>query len=156
MVINYTKNSTKHKGGGRMSMCKVCHKDSKKHSEKTWLLHQQKLKCAFCGELNLEHSEKLWEIHHEAVPKNAKLATMLLGRGPEVLAKVVKWNTVETNGKDSSHHAEYVPIYLHCGECGAEMGNAEEKLADVLDKTCLQCFCDMTEQEYKWNESPRV
>ena len=139
-----------------MSMCKVCHKDSEKHSDKTWFLHQQKLKCAFCGDSSLVHSKKLWDIHQNAVPKNAKLATMLLGRGPNVLAKVEKWNTVKTNGKDSPYHVEYVPIYIHCDECGNALGNAEEKLADVLDKTCLQCFCDITEQEYKWNESPRV
>ena len=156
MVINYTKKLNKTQGGGRMSMCKVCHKDSEKHSDKTWFLHQQKLKCAFCGDSSLVHSKKLWDIHQNAVPKNAKLATMLLGRGPNVLAKVEKWNTVKTNGKDSPYHVEYVPIYIHCDECGNALGNAEEKLADVLDKTCLQCFCDITEQEYKWNESPRV
>ena len=156
MVINYTKKLNKTQGGGRMSMCKVCHKDSEKHSEKTWFLHQQKLKCAFCGDSSLVHSKKLWDIHQDTVPKNAKLATKLLGRGPNVLAKIEKWNTVKTNGKDSPYHVEYVPIYIHCDECGNALGNAEEKLADVLDKTCLQCFCDITEQEYKWNESPRV
>ena len=139
-----------------MSMCKICHKDSEKHSEKTWFLHQQKLKCAFCGDSSLVHSKKLWDIHQDAVPKNAKLATKLLGRGPNVLAKVEKWNTVKTNCKYSPYHVEYVPIYIHCDECGNALGNAEEKLADVLDKTCLQCFCDITEQEYRWNESPRV
>ena len=139
-----------------MSMCKICNKDSEKHSGRLWMLHQQKQKCTFCGKISSEHSVELWEIHHDAVPKNAKLATMLLGRGPKVLAKVVKWNTVKTNGKDSSHHIEYVPIYMHCGECGAALGNAEEKLADVFGITCLQCFCDMTGQEYKWYEGPRV
>ena len=139
-----------------MSMCKVCHKDSEKHSEKTWLLHQQKLKCAFCGESSLDHSEKLWEIPHEAVPKNAKLATILLGRGPKVLAKIEKRNTVKVNGRDSPYHLEYVPIYMLCSECGTTLGNAEEKLADVFDRTCLECFCNMTEQEYKWYESPRI
>ena len=139
-----------------MSMCKVCHKDSEKHSEKPWLLHQQKRKCAFCGESSLDHSEKLWEIHHEAVPKNAKLATILLGRGPKVLAKIEKRNTVKVNGRDSPYHLEYVPIYMLCSECGTTLGNAEEKLADVFDRTCLECFCNMTEQEYKWYESPRI
>ena len=156
MVINYTKNSTKHKGGGIMSMCKVCHRDSKKHSEKTWMLHQQKQRCTFCGENREKHSEKLWNIHEETVPKNAKLATILLGRGPKVLAKIEKWNTVKVNGRDSRYDLEYVPVYMLCRECGTTLGNAEEKLADVFDRTCLQCFCDMTEQEYKWYESPRV
>ena len=137
-------------------MCKVCHRDSKKHSEKTWMLHQQKQRCAFCGENREKHSEKLWNIHEETVPKNAKLATILLGRGPKVLAKIEKWNTVKVNGRDSPYNLEYVPIYMLCSECGTTLGNAEEKLADVFDRTCLQCFCDMTEQEYKWYESPRV
>jgi len=139
-----------------MSMCKVCHRDSKNHSEKTWMLHQQKQRCTFCGENREKHSEKLWNIHEETVPKNAKLATILLGRGPKVLAKIEKWNTVKVNGRDSPYHQEYVPIYMLCSECGTTLGNAEEKLADVFDRTCLQCFCDMTEQEYNWYESPRV
>ena len=139
-----------------MSMCKVCHRDSRKHSEKTRMLHQQKQRCTFCGENREKHSEKLWNIHEETVPKNAKLATILLGRGPKVLAKIEKWNTVKVNGRDSPYHLEYVPIYMLCRECGTTLGNAEEKLADVFDRTCLQCFCDMTEQEYKWYESPRV
>ena len=139
-----------------MSMCKVCHRDSKNHSEKTWMLHQQKQRCTFCGENREKHSEKLWNIHEETVPKNAKLATILLGRGPKALAKIEKWNTVKVNGRDSPYHQEYVPIYMLCSECGTTLGNAEEKLADVFDRTCLQCFCDMTEQEYNWYESPRV
>ncbi len=139
-----------------MSMCKVCHRDSAKHSEKTWLLHQQKQRCNFCGDYRGKHSEKLWDIHQEAVPYNTKLATILLGQGPKVLAKIVKWNTLKVNGRDTSHHIEYVPIYMKCSECGATLGNAEEKLADVFDKTCLECFCNMTEQEVKWYESPRV
>ena len=139
-----------------MSMCKVCHRDSKKHSEKLWMLHQQKQRCTFCGENREKHSEKLWNIHEETVPNNAKLATILLGRGPKALAKIEKWNTVKVNGRDSPYHQEYVPIYMLCSECGTTLGNAEEKLADVFDRTCLQCFCDMTEQEYNWYESPRV
>ena len=139
-----------------MSMCKVCHRDSAKHSEKLWMLHQQKQRCTFCGENREKHSEKLWNIHEETVPKNAKLATILLGRGPKALAKIEKWNTVKVNGRDSPYHLEYVPIYMLCSECGTTLGNAEEKLADVFDRTCLQCFCDMTEQEYNWYESPRV
>ena len=139
-----------------MSMCKVCHRDSKNHSEKTWMLHQQKQRCTFCGENREKHSEKLWNIHEETVPKNAKLATILLGRGPKTLAKIEKWNTMKVNGRDSPYHQEYVPIYMLCSECGTTLGNAEEKLADVLDRTCLECFCSMTEQEYNWYESPRV
>ena len=129
-----------------MSMCKICHRDSKKHSEKTWMLHLQKQRCAFCGENREKHSEKLLNIHEETVPKNAKLATILLGRGPKVLAKIEKWNTVKVNGRDSPYNLEYVPIYMLCSECGTTLGNTEEKLADVFDRTCLECFCDMTEQ----------
>lgn len=140
-----------------MSMkCKVCHRTSDCHSEKTWLLHQQKQRCAFCGEQRGKHSEKLWDIHRETVPKNAKLSTILLGQGPKVLGRIVEWNTVRVNGRDAPHHIEYVPIYMHCDECGSKLGNAEEKLADVLDRTCLECFCSMTQQEFRWYESPRV
>ena len=139
-----------------MGKCQVCHRDSKIHSEKTWLLHQQKQRCTFCGENREKHSEKLWNIHEETVPKNAKLATILLGRGPKVLAKIEKWNTVKVNGRDSPYHLEYIPIYMLCSECGTTLGNTEEKLADVFDRTCLECFCNMTEQEYKWYESPRI
>ena len=31
-----------------------------------------------------------------------------------------------------------------------------EKFAVVLDRTCLECFCSMTQQEYRWYEGPRV
>ena len=97
-----------------MSMCKVCQLDSKKHSAKQWRLHQHKLKCTFCGKNSPEHSIELWEIHQKAVPTNSKLATMSVGFGPDTLAKIVKWNTVRVNGKDSSHHIEYVPVYMSC------------------------------------------
>ena len=95
-------------------MCKVCQLDSKEHSAKQWRLHQQKVKCTFCGKNSAEHSIVLWEIHQKAVPRNAKLATMTLGFGPETLAKIVEWNTVRVNGKDSPHHIEYVPVYMSC------------------------------------------
>ena len=62
-----------------MSMCKVCHKDSQKHSERLWLLHQQRLKCAYCGRTSDKHSEDLWDIHQEVIPKNKKLAVKALG-----------------------------------------------------------------------------
>ena len=135
-------------------MCKVCHRDSKKHSEKTWVLHQQKQRCTFCGENREKHSEKLWNIHEETVPKNAKLATILLGRGPKVLAKIEKRNTVKVNGKDSPYHIEYVPVYMSCKICESAMSSTEANLADVLNSNCFQCFADMTDQEYSWHSRP--
>ena len=63
-----------------------------------------KLRCAFCGKNNHEHSKALWQIHQDAIPTNAKLATMQLGFGPRTLAQIVKWNTV--NGDESPYHVE--------------------------------------------------
>ena len=82
--------------------------------------------------------------------------TILQGQGPNALARIAKWNTVKVNGRDLPYHIEYVPIYMECSECGGKLGNAEEKLADVLDRTCLECFCSMKQQEYRWYEGPRV
>ena len=42
-----------------MSMCKVCLKDSKDHSQKLWLQHQKNESCQFCQKGSKEHSEKL-------------------------------------------------------------------------------------------------
>ncbi|MDC0159646.1 hypothetical protein OAJ55_03055 [Candidatus Nitrosopelagicus sp.] len=133
-----------------MSMCKVCHVDSKKHSAKQWRLHQQRIKCTFCGKNSPEHSVELWDIHQKAVPRNVKLATMTLGIGPETLAKIVEWNTV----KDSPYHIEYVPVYMSCKGCESAMSSTEANLADVLDSNCFQCFADMTDQEYSWHSRP--
>ena len=46
-----------------MSLCGVCHLDSKKHSKKLWTLHQQTQVCMFCQKIGSKHSEKLWEMH---------------------------------------------------------------------------------------------
>ena len=137
-----------------MSMCKVCHVDSKKHSTKQWRLHQQRIKCTFCGKNSSEHSVELWDIHQKAVPRNVKLATMTLGCGPETLAKIVEWDTVKVNGKDSPYHIEYVPVYMSCKICESAMSSTEANLADVLDSNCFQCFADMTDQEYSWHSRP--
>ena len=137
-----------------MSMCKVCHIDSKKHSTKQWRLHQQKLKCTFCGKNSPEHSVELWDIHQKAVPTNAKLGTVRKGFGPETLAKIVKWNTVIVNGKESPFHVEYIPVYMSCKICKSAMSSTEANLADVLDSNCFQCFADMTDQEYSWHSKP--
>ena len=111
-----------------------------------------KLRCAFCGKNNHEHSTELWQIHQDAIPANAKLATMQLGFGPRTLAKIVKWNTV--NGDESPYHVEYIPIYISCKECGSSMSSSEAEMADVLSQHCLKCFCEMTDQEYSWHSKP--
>ena len=91
-----------------MSMkCKTCDKQDTEHSARSFGNYTRKKKlCMSCNEDSSQHSERLWEIHEEVVPKNTKLAPMLLGRGPRVLAKIVKWNTVKTNGKDSPYHVD--------------------------------------------------
>ena len=134
-----------------MSMCKICNKDSEKHSGRLWMLHQQKQKCTFCGKISSEHSVELWEIHEKSIPKNTKLATMQLGFGPSTLAKLKKWNTVKVNGKDSPYHVEYVPVSISCSKCGLSMSSKETDLADVLSSLCFKCFADMTDQEYTWH-----
>jgi len=111
-----------------------------------------KLRCTFCGKNNHEHSSELWQIHQDAIPKNAKLATMQLGFGPRTLAQIVKWNTV--NGDESSYHVEYIPIYISCKECGSSMSSSEAEMADVLSQHCLKCFSEMTDQEYSWYSKP--
>jgi len=135
-------------------MCKVCHVDSRKHDAKQWRLHQQKIKCTFCGKNSPEHSVELWDIHQKTIPINVKLGTMNLGFGPSTLAKIVKWNTVRINGKDSPLHIEYVPVYISCKECGDAMSSSETDLADVLSSHCFSCFADVTDQEYSWHSKP--
>ena len=112
---------------------------------------RDRLKCTFCGKNSPEHSIELWEIHQKAVPTNSKLATMSVGFGPDTLAKIVKWNTVRVNGKDSSHHIEYVPVYMSCKGCGDAISSTEANLADVLSSLCFKCFANITDQEYSWH-----
>ena len=112
-------------------MCKICHRDSEKHSEKLWLLHKQQIKCSFCGENSSKHSVELWDIHQKAVPKNAKLVTMQQGFGPSTLAKIVEWKTVKVNGRDDPYHLEFVPISIPCVMCGSAMSSSETDLAKV-------------------------
>ena len=85
------------------------------------------------------------------IPTNSKLATMNVGFGPDTLAKIVKWNTVRVNGKDSSHHIEYVPVYMSCKGCGDAISSTEANLADVLSSLCFKCFANITDQEYSWH-----
>ncbi len=138
----------------KLSMCKICHKDSEKHSAKLWLLHQKRHKCAFCGKNSTEHSEELWNIHQKVIPKNGKLVTIQMGTGPRTLARIVEWNTPVVNGREDPYHVEKVPIYLRCSECNLAISDTESDLADVLSQLCLKCFCEQTEQEYSWHSKP--
>ena len=133
-----------------MSMCKICHRDSKNHSTKLWRLHQMQKKCAFCGKSSEKHSDKLWEIHEKAIPKGKKLVVIQQGFGPKTLAVVKKWNTVD----GSPYQIERIPLSMHCSDCNASMSDKESDLADVLSSLCLKCFCEQTDQEYTWHSRP--
>ena len=133
-----------------MSMCKVCHKDSQKHSERLWLLHQQRLKCAYCGRTSDKHSEDLSDIHQEVIPKNKKLAVKALGTGPKTLGYIQEWNTLD----GSTYQKEFVPIFISCSGCEKSMGLEESEVADVTGKMCLECFCNVTDQHHSWHSKP--
>ena len=120
--------------------------------------------CIFCNKDYSQHSKKLWDMHHE-VTMGKKLTRIKIGAGPETVARIHHWNAGykifrnEKSGKvtkiEGMKQTEFIPVYMHCGECGEVLGNAEEMLADVLGRTCLQCFCEMTEQEYIWHQGPK-
>ena len=126
-----------------MSLCQVCHLDSKKHSKKLWTLHMQKQTCAFCQKNGSEHSEKLWQMHKIAAEKGQycndhhkeeKLYPLTLGFARTGIARVCKLNA------DPPYDRELVPIYMSCTECDLYLGSTEEDFADVLDGMCLNCF----------------
>ena len=126
-----------------MSLCQVCHLDSKKHSKKLWTLHMQKQTCAFCQKNGNEHSEKLWQMHKIAAEKGQycndhhkeeKLYPLTLGFARTGIARVCKLNA------DPPYDRELVPIYMSCTECDLYLGSTEEDFADVLDGMCLSCF----------------
>ena len=80
-----------------MSLCEVCHLDSKKHSKKLWALHQQTQTCVFCQKSGSEHSEKLWQMHKLVVEKGQhcseqkreeKLYQKTIGLGRAGIARV--------------------------------------------------------------------
>ena len=58
-----------------MSLCQKCLKDSKKHTEKQWVTHQEELKkvnnvkCNLCHKKKGDHSESLLEIHESVILK---------------------------------------------------------------------------------------
>ena len=139
-----------------MSSCKICHLDSKKHSKKLWILHQQSQICTFCQKNSSEHSEKLWEIHNLAVEKGQycpfhkkteKLYPITIGSARAGNARVCRLSA------DPPHDVDFVPMYMSCTGCGLYLGSTEEDSADVLDGMCLQCFRTETEQTDSWYDT---
>ena len=142
-----------------MSTCKVCHLDSKNHSKKLWVLHQQAQICAFCQKNSSEHSEKLWEMHKLAVEKGQfcpfhkkteKLYPITIGVARAGIARVCRLNA------DQPHDVDFVQIHMSCTECGLYLGSTEEDFADVLDGMCLQCFRKETGQTDIWYDIPHA
>ena len=142
-----------------MSTCKVCHLDSKNHSKKLWVLHQQAQICAFCQKNSSEHSEILWEIHKIAVEKRQfcpfhkkteKLYPITIGVARAGIARVCRLNA------DQPHDVDFVQIHMSCTECGLYLGSTEEDYAYVLDGMCLQCFRKETEQTAIWYDTPHA
>ena len=136
-----------------MSLCGVCHLDSKKHSKKLWTLHQQTQTCMFCQKKGSEHSEKLWEMHNLTVErgrKGQKLYPLTLGFARTGIARVVSLNA------DPPYDKDLIPIYMSCTECGRYLGSTEEDNADSLDGMCLNCFREQTEQTDAWYNIPPV
>ena len=132
-----------------MSLCGVCHLDSKKHSKKLWVLHQQTQFCTVCQKSGSEHSEKLWEMHKLAAEKGRycpdhhkeeKLYPLTVGLARAGIARVCTLNA------DSSYDKELIPIIMSCTECSLYLGGTEEDYADILDGMCLNCFREVTEQ----------
>ena len=142
-----------------MSLCQVCHLDSKKHSKKLWALHQQTQTCVFCQKSGGEHSEKLWQMHKIAVEKgqhcsehkrDEKLYPITLGFARTCVAKLVKLNA------DPPYDRELIPIYMSCTECNLYLGGTEEDFADVLDGMCLKCFRESIGQTDIWYDIPPI
>ena len=142
-----------------MSLCQVCHLDSKKHSKKLWALHQQTQTCVFCQKSGSEHSEKLWQMHKLAVEKgqhcsehkrDEKLYPITIGFGRAGIARVCKLNA------DLPYDKELIPIYMECTECNLFLGGKEEDFADILDGMCLKCFRELIGQTDIWYDIPPI
>jgi len=142
-----------------MSLCGVCHLDSKKHSKKLWTLHQQTQTCMFCQKKGSEHSEKLWEMHKVAAEngrycpkhhKEEKLYPLTVGFARTGIARVCRLNA------DSPYDKDLIPIYMSCTECSLYLGGPEEDYADILDGMCLKCFREQTKQTDTWYDIPPV
>ena len=130
-----------------MSLCTVCHIDSKKHSKKLWVMHKQISKCTFCRKTSDAHSEELWELHKSAVDnalrktRHKKLWTMQIGQGGNCPA--VLDNDFRLDGYQNP--TEWLnPIYMSCTECRLYLGDIESEYADVLGGMCLKCFREQT------------
>ena len=132
-----------------MSLCKICHQDSKKHSKKLWEQHSKMQFCGFCQKKGSEHSEKLWEMHKFAVEKGRycskhhkeeKLYPLTHGFARTEIARVCTLNA------DLPYDKELIPIYMSCAECSLYLGSREEDYADILGEMCLKCFMEVTEQ----------
>ena len=129
-----------------MSLCGVCHLDSKKHSKKLWTLHQQTQVCMFCQKSGSDHSEKLWEMHNLTVErgrKGQKLYPLTVGFARTGIARVCMLNA------DQPYDKELIPIHMSCAECSLYLGSIEEDNADILGGMCLKCFREQTEQTDK-------
>ena len=142
-----------------MSSCKICHLDSKQHSKKLWVLHQQAQICSFCQKNASEHSEKLWEMHKLAVQKGQycsfhkkteKLYPITIGTARTAITRVCRLNAAPP------FDVEFTPIYMSCTECGLYLGSTEEDYADIFGGMCLQCFRKETEQTDIWYDTPPV
>ena len=136
-----------------MSLCGICHLDSKKHSKKLWELHQQTQTCMFCQKSGSEHSEKLWEMHNLTVEcgrKGQKLYPLTVGFARTGIARVCRLNA------DPPYDKELIPIYMSCTECKLYLGSTEEDYADILGEMCLKCFREQTKQTDTWYDIPPV
>ena len=152
-----------------MSLCGVCHLDSKKHSKKLWALHQQTQTCIFCQKKGSEHSEKLWEMHKITAEngrycpkhhKEEKLYPLTIARTG--IARVCRLNA------DPPYDKDLIPIYMSCTakrqrkdgtsftECSLYLDSIEEDNADILDGMCMNCFREQTEQTGTWYDIPPV
>ena len=140
-----------------MSLCTVCHLDSKKHSKKLWEQHSKVQFCAFCQKSGGEHSEKLLEMHKAAIDKGRhchdhhkeeKLYPITVGFAKAGIARVCSLNA------DPPYGRELIPIYMSCTECSLYLGSTEEDYADILDGMCLKCFREMTDQIHPWYDIP--
>ena len=61
--------------------------------------------------------------------------------------KIVRWNTVEVNGRDDPLHLDYIPIYETCVCCKLSLARIEEECNAELGGYCLGCFKIVTEQK---------
>lgn len=128
-----------------MSMCQICHKDSEEHSQKLWESHQQKQICGFCSKNGLKHTDELWEIHQlplKQIRRGEKISYIQIGFGPKTPARVEKWLMHNPDW----HQVDFVPIYLHCKDCGLALGGDEVDYADLLSCFCLDCFSKIRQE----------